>query len=231
MKLVLLPGLDGTGLLFEPLCRELSSFIQPVIVNYPSDREMSYDELLSLTLPKLPTTGPYILLGESYGGPLALKIAAARPMGLCGLILSASFVTCPHGYVPKWASHLVVPALFYPAPLLAKLKAVVGRYSTPEIQALISRGLATVSPAVIAARVREVITIDVSKELLACPVPILYIQATHDYVVPASNLVQIQELRPDIRVIRVEAPHMILQTQAARSAEIIEGFINEQRKI
>ena len=150
---------------------------------------------------------------------------------MCGLILSASFVTCPHGYVPKWASHLVVPALFYPAPLLAKLKAVVGRYSTPEIQALISRGLATVSPAVIAARVREVITIDVSKELVACPVPILYIQATHDYVVPASNLVQIQELRPDLRVVRVEAPHMILQTQAARSAEIIEGFMNEQRKI
>ena len=231
MKLVLLPGLDGTGLLFEPLCRELSSFIQPVTVDYPSDRETSYDELLSQTLPKLPTTEPYILLGESYGGPLAIKIAATRPVGLCGLILSASFVTCPHGYVPKWASHLVVPALFYPAPLLAKLKAVVGRYSTPEIQALISRGLATVSPAVIAARVREVITIDVSKELVACPVPILYIQATHDYVVPASNLVQIQELRPNLRVVRVEAPHMILQTQAARSAEIIEGFMNEQRKI
>ena len=231
MKLVLLPGLDGTGLLFEPLCRELSSSVQPMTVDYPSDREASYDELLRLILPKLPTTEPYILLGESFGGPLAIKIAAGHPAGLCGLILSASFVTCPHGYVPKWASHLVVPALFYPAPLLAKLKAVVGRYSTPEIQALISRGLATVSPAVIAARVREVITIDVSKELLACRVPILYIQATHDYVVPASNLVQMQELRPDIEVIRVEAPHMILQIQAARSAAIIEQFANEQRKI
>ena len=231
MKLVLLPGLDGTGFLFEPLCRELSSSVQPLTLDYPGDRETSYDELLRLILPKLPTTEPYILLGESYGGPLSLKIAAARPVGICGLILSASFVTCPHGYVPKWASRLVVPALFYPAPLLAKLKAVIGRYSTPEIQALISRGLASVSPAVIAARVREVITIDVSKELLACQVPILYIQATQDYVVPASNLIQIQELRPDIKVIRVEAPHMILQTQAAKSAAIIEQFANEQRKI
>jgi pimeloyl-ACP methyl ester carboxylesterase len=111
------------------------------------------------------------------------------------------------------------------------LKALVGRYSTPEIQSLISRGLATVSPAVIAARIREVITIDVTKELMACPVPILYIQAIHDYVVPSRNLAKIQEIRPDVEVARVEAPHMILQTQAARSAQIIEGFANVQRKI
>ena len=231
MRLVLLPGLDGTGLLFEPLCRELPATLLPMVLDYPRDRETSYDELLALTLPKLPTTEPYILLGESYGGPLSLKIAVTHPIGLRGLILSASFVTCPHGYVPKWTSHLVVPAMFYPAPLLAKLKAVVGRYSTPEIQALISRGLATVSPAVIAARIREVITTDVTKELVACHVPILYIQATHDYVVPASNLEKIQALRPNVEVARVEAPHMILQTQAARSAQIIEEFANAQRKI
>ena len=231
MRLVLLPGLDGTGLLFEPLCRELPAILEPVVMDYPRDRETSYDELLELTLPRLPSTEPYILLGESYGGPLSLKLAAAHPIGLRGVILTASFVTCPHGYVPKWTSHLVVPAMFYPAPLFAKLKAVVGRYSTPEIQALIGRGLATVSPAVIAARIREVITTDVTKELLACEVPILYIQATHDYVVPASNLEKIQALRPNVEVARVEAPHMILQTQAAISAKIIEEFANAQRKI
>ena len=215
----------------NPCGRELTPSAEPMTLDYSRDRETSYDELLALALPKLPTTEPYVLLGESYGGPLALKIAATRPPGLCGLILSASFVTCPHAYVPKWASHLIVPALFYPAPLLAKLKALVGRYSTPEIQSLISRGLATVSPAVIAARVREVITTDVKKELLACSVPMLYIQATHDYVVPDSNLTQIQQLRPDIEVVRIEGPHMILQTQAARSAKVIEQFANAQRKI
>ena len=231
MKLVLLPGLDGTGLLFEPLCRELPSSIHPVALDYPRDQESSYDDLLRFIRPKLPTNEPYILLGESYGGPLSLKLAAEHPVGLCGLILSATFVTCPHGYVPKWASHLVVPALFYPAPLFSKLKAVVGQYSTPEIQSLISRGLATVSPAVLAARIREVITVDVTDELLACRVPILYMQAIHDYVVPANNMAKIQELRSDIQIIRVEAPHMILQTQAARAAAIIEQFVSEQRKI
>ncbi len=231
MKLVLLPGLDGTGTLFEPLCRELSPAIQPVTLDYPREKETSYEDLLRLIRPKLPTTEPYILLGESYGGPLSIMIAAEHPVGLCGLILSATFVTCPHGYVPKWASHLVVPAVFYPAPLFSKLKAVVGRYSTPEIQSLISRGLATVSPAVIAARIREVITVDVTEQLIACDVPLLYMQAVHDYVVPASNLEKIQYLRPNVEVARVDAPHMILQTKAADSARIIERFANAQRKI
>jgi pimeloyl-[acyl-carrier protein] methyl ester esterase len=228
MRLVLLPGLDGTGLLFEPLCRELSSSVRPLTLDYPRDRVTSYDELFELIQPKLPTTEPYVLLGESYGGPLSLKLAATQPVGLCGLILSATFVTCPHGYVPQSAAHLVVPAAFYLAPPLAKLKAVFGRYSTPEIQALISRGIATVSPAVLAARVREVIAIDVTEELLACPVPILYIQATNDYVVPASNLARIQRLRPDVEVARVESAHMILQSRAKRSAEIIEQFVRAQ---
>ncbi len=231
MNIVLLPGLDGTGLLFEPLCQSFSTDAQTVIFDYPPDRETTYDDLAEHILPQLPKHEPYILLGESYGGPLSLKLAENNPAGLRGLILSASFVTCPHGYIPAWSANLIVPAMFYPAPSLAKLKSLVGRYSTPEIRALISRSLTTVAPAVVASRVKEVINIDVTRELVACPVPIMYIQAMHDYVVPSGNLERIKELRPDVEVAQIEAPHMILQTQPLLAAEIIEKFANAQEKI
>ncbi|MFT5173468.1 MAG: pimeloyl-[acyl-carrier protein] methyl ester esterase [Gammaproteobacteria bacterium] len=228
MRIVLLPGLDGTGLLFEPLCRAFSSSVQATVFDYPCERETSCDELAAQLRAKLPTTEPFILLGESYGGPLSLKLAAERPRGLCGLILSASFITCPHSYVPRWSSRLIVPAMFYPAPLLSKLKALVGRDSTPEVHALVNKALARVAPAVMAARVKEVATIDVTNELLACPVPILYIQATQDYVVPSNNLEKIQRVRADVKAVRIEAPHMVLQARAAAAAEDIERFANEQ---
>jgi pimeloyl-ACP methyl ester carboxylesterase len=73
--------------------------------------------------------------------------------------------------------------------------------------------------------------VDVTRELVSCPVPILYIQAIRDYIVPASNLAKIQALKPNIEVARVEAPHTILQTQPLRSAQLIAEFANAHATI
>jgi pimeloyl-ACP methyl ester carboxylesterase len=228
MRIVLLPGLDGTGLLFGPLCRAFAPTIETTILDYPCDRDTSYEELVVQIRPKLPVDEPFILLGESYGGPLSLKLAAEQPDGLRGLILSASFITCPLSYVPKWSAQLIVPAMFYPVTLLFKLNVLLGQYSTPELQALIDESLGSVAPAVLASRVKEILNIDTSEELLACPAPVLYIQGTQDYVVPSNNLEQIQRVRPNVTAVRIDAPHMILQTRPVEAATVIEKFVNEQ---
>ncbi|MGQ0798894.1 MAG: serine aminopeptidase domain-containing protein [Pseudomarimonas sp.] len=43
----------------------------------------------------LPRSEPYFLLGESFGGPLAIALAARQPRGLLGLVLCASFARYP----------------------------------------------------------------------------------------------------------------------------------------
>ncbi|MFO1006402.1 MAG: alpha/beta hydrolase [Planctomycetaceae bacterium] len=227
MQLVLLPGLDGTGLLFEPLCRELSPDITPVVISYPTQQTATYSELIELVRPKLPTGESYIILAESFSGPVAIKLAAERPAGLRGLILCASFVTCPHRFVPRWAARLVVPAMFYPAPMLAKFRALVGKYSSPELRSLIDKSLSSVAPAVLAERLREVIRINATDELQRCMVPILYLQGTRDYVVPVSNLTRIRQIQPETESIRIDAPHMILQTQPVIAAQAIERFVRQ----
>lgn len=227
MKLVLLPGLDGTGLLFEPLYVELPSAIATEVISYPTHQVASYDELVELVRPKLPAGEPYILLAESFGGPLAIKLAAERPIGLRGLILCGSFVTCPHRFVPRWAARLVFPAMFYPAPMMARFRALVGNYSTLKLSSLINQSLRSVAPAVLASRLKEVIRVDVTLELQRCEVPMLYLQGTQDYVVPASNLSRIQQLQPEVQSVRIKAPHMILQTQPVIAAEAISRFASQ----
>ncbi len=39
--LVLVPGLDGTGLLFKPLLEEISPAIESIIIQYPPDKILS----------------------------------------------------------------------------------------------------------------------------------------------------------------------------------------------
>ena len=59
----MLPGLDGTGLLFRPLIDALPIFIKPILVNYPTDKKLDYDDLLNLVIKVLPKEEPFILIG------------------------------------------------------------------------------------------------------------------------------------------------------------------------
>jgi len=47
-RLVLLPGMDGTGILFEPLLNVLPREWEPIVVRYPPDEARGYDELLEV---------------------------------------------------------------------------------------------------------------------------------------------------------------------------------------
>ena len=68
--------------------------IVPTGVAYPRDRVMGYPELLAMVMEMLPSE-PFVLQGESFSSPLSIMIAAARPTGLRGLILSSAFARNP----------------------------------------------------------------------------------------------------------------------------------------
>lgn len=224
MKLVLLPGLDGTGVLFRPLLSALPQDIEPIVIAYPTQEPLGYDQLLPLTLSGLPMGEPYLLLGESFGGPLSLRIAATRPAGLRGLILCGSFVTCPFSLVPSWFTHLVRPLPFRTFPWFVKALAMLGMYETPEHHLLATEALSQVSPEVFAHRVREILRVDVTEEVRKCDVPILYLQGAHDHVVVAANFRRLQRIQPNVRCAQIDAGHMILKTRPVESACAIAEF-------
>jgi len=225
MKLVLLPGLDGTGVLFRPFLAALPPDIEPVVVSYPTQKPLGYGELLSLVQAKIPMHEPFALLGESFGGPLALRVAAARPQGLQAVILCGSFVSCPFAFVPKWASKLVSSWPFHAFPLFAKCKGRLGLYASKEHLALSIEALTQVAPGVFAERVRQIIHIDVAAELRDCTAPILYLQGKRDGVVWRSNLRRIVELKPDVQSAVIDSSHMILKTEPAAAARVILEFM------
>ena len=83
--------MDGTGELFEPLAQAMERRDAIDVVRYPGTEPLGYDELERLVRAQLPAGQPFVLLGESFSGPLAISIAASPPPGLRGLILCCSF--------------------------------------------------------------------------------------------------------------------------------------------
>lgn len=227
LRLVLLPGLDGSGILFAPLLRHLPPDVEPVVVRYPPDRPLGHEELLPIVLDASAGGSPFVLLGESFSGPLALMAAARRPPGLAAVILCASFVRNPVWRRPRWLRHLVRPFLFRLHRTLAPARLLLAGQSSPELRRLISEALAPLRPEVLACRVRSALGVDVTSELLACPVPILYLRATRDMIVPAHNVAEIRSLCPSIRIVSIPAPHALLQTHPAAAASAIATFLNE----
>ena len=74
--LILLPGLDGTGDFFQPLLDEIAGKIPTTVVRYPIDGGYDYDSCLEIVQAMLPADEKYVLLGESFSGPLAVTLAA-----------------------------------------------------------------------------------------------------------------------------------------------------------
>ena len=223
--LVLLPGLDGTGVLFGPLVDALPRPIRPQVHSYPGSATRTYAELLPGVLASLPREEPFVLLGESFSGPLALMAAATRPAGLRAVILCASFIRNPVMLVPGWANRLVGSPLFRLYPVVVALKKWFGRFSTPGLRARVAEALELVERRVLADRVRSVLRVDVTAELRDCPVPIMYLAGQHDWIVPRRNVRLIRRVRPDVQVAWVPSPHMVLQIRPEAAAGAIASFV------
>src|SRR5262245_16901579 len=93
--LVLLPGLDGTGDFFQPLLEALGDSVRSSVVSYPIDGGYDYATCLALTRAKLPADGPFVVLGESFSGPIAITLAAQGLPGLAGIVLASTFARNP----------------------------------------------------------------------------------------------------------------------------------------
>ena len=226
LTLVLLPGLDGTCRLFEPLIQVLGDTVQVKPIPYPASTPLGYSELESLVRESLPESDPYIILGESFSGPIAVMISAAKPSNLKGLILCCSFVRNPKPLLKRFRSLLhVVPISNISNRIMSNL--VLGRYNRGEIINSIVEAAKSLSPDVIRKRIEEVMDVDVSEELSQVTIPSMYLRASHDRVVPRAASELISSILPDIQVKTLAGPHFLLQAAPAESCEVVAEFMRE----
>jgi len=227
MELVLLPGMDGTGELFAPLLAQLPLDMRASVVSYP-DRPQTYAEHESWARRELPRNDPFVLLGESFSGPVAVKLAASGPPNLRGIILCASFLTCPSRALRllKPLTPLASPKL---VPAFVAQRSLLGAFATPALRAAQAHALEHVSSRTLTARLLAMADVDVREETKAITAPTLYLQASADRLVAdrfADEYVA-HARRP--RVMRIEGPHLLLQANPVRCASAILEFISDCR--
>lgn len=223
-RLVLLPGMDGTGRLFDPFVAAINGRVATSVVRYPENLS-SYQALTDLARAALPVGEPYILLGESFSGPIALTLAAERPPGLKGLVLCATFARCPSAWLARMGPVLgLMPQLLPPLALMRPLLCN-GKHTTPGTFTALRGAVDRISPAVMLARLRQIAAVDVSAALRQISVPMLYLRAAQDRLVSAQSFEHMRRLNPDIQLSTFEAPHLLLQTVPQAAAVAVCQFM------
>lgn len=226
MRIILLPGMDGSGRLYDAFAAALGQDFPLTALRYPATEPASYRELEALVRAQLPANEPYLMLAESFSGPIGISIAASPPLGLCGLVLCCTFAKNPQPALAALVPLVdFLPARAIPYGLLAR--ALMGRYETAALKKLLTEVLREVSSPTLRARLKEVLACNALHALAALRVPALYLRATHDSLVGAGALASMVAVLPTMRVANIEAPHFLLQTMPMEATEAVWKFAAE----
>jgi pimeloyl-ACP methyl ester carboxylesterase len=220
--------MHGNGKLFSEFISMMPEPKHLEALYYPADVRLSYDQLLELVQSFVPESDPYFLLAESFSTPLAIQFASTNPQNLKGLILCAGFAASPVAGARRFLVALLAPMLFrLPISSIALEYFFIGPNASQSLKQSVRAAVSSVRPHVLSARLRAVLACDVRTDLSKIAVPILYIRATRDRLVHRNCMEEIQAILPQTAVVEVDGPHLVLQREPKRSAEIVARFMDE----
>ena len=223
MKIILLPGLDGTGILFKPLLDALPNNTDSLIIDYPTNEKLSYSELVNYVIDQLPNER-FVLVGESFSGPIAYKIALLKPDKVASVIFVATFLSNPRKFLLKTASFLPISLLLsLPIPTLMIKTLLLGRSANIEIINLFKQSLKQVPPHILSFRLQEIAKLTNKHQL--CGIKSIYIQATEDRLVPNNCVKDFKAMFNNLKIFKVKGAHFIFQANPVACAEIVANEI------
>ena len=193
---------------------------QPIIVRLPA--LASYSELLEHVGRHLPSASRFVVLGESFSGPLAIALARREPSRVAALVLCNSFVSAP---LPSFFQYLPWSFLFFiPPPRWVIRHFFVGATASPELVASVRAAVAKTPRSVLAERMRSVFRLaepDTSSHLDA---PVLVLAGAQDALVRINSRAM-KSLASVIVIREMPGPHLLLQVAPERAWSEISSFL------
>ncbi|MES2819356.1 MAG: alpha/beta hydrolase [Pseudomonadota bacterium] len=225
MKLVLLPGLNGSSALFAPLLPHLSVHLEVESLALPDKGPQDYPSLAQLLAPRLQAIGePFVLLGESFSSALAYRLAQARPVGLRGVIFVSGFVRRPHPLLALWPllRYLPLPIRLATRPSLLRCFCLGPGAAPAQLEGL---GLAirTIPEPLLRARLDSLNRL--TRPVQPLDLPSLHLRPLQDRLVMPHAAASLAQHCPHLQQLALPGPHFLLQRHPEACAEAIERFI------
>ncbi len=221
VMVVCLPGMDGTGRLFEGFLKAAPEWAEPVAVGYPTDKRLGYEELAEAAKEHVPKGRRFVVVAESFSGGVGVTWCAQKPEGLMGLVLVNSFVTPPGGGVMRW-----IPwRLAFGVPVLSVVvKAVLTNGPSALGAWEVKKRVDAVRADVLAFRAGLIARMDMRGKLGEVAVPTLVLRGRQDRLVGAGKAREMARLNGGVSVREMDGPHLLLQARPGEAWQEIEEW-------
>lgn len=217
-EIILLPGLDGDGFYFGPLVSKLQKHCSCRIISYPPHL-LTYDELCLYIASKLENVPNCIIVAESFGGPLGVKLAHALKERAKALILCATYCRSPFpAFVLKRLAQ-IYPYLIHSKIAEPALNFFLFNGEAPEKTRQVLAILRSQPDNIITQRMREIAPFDMRSDVKALTIPCMIIHAKEDRLVWKSGFESTHTTTC------INGPHELGGSRADEVAKAITDFI------
>ncbi len=222
LKLVLLPGMDGTGELFSSFLSHLSE-TNYAVVSLPENGAQDYKTLTEYVKSQLPEDD-FIILAESFSGPIASLLAKECYPKMKSVIFIATFISPPNKFLLGIAKLLPLKQLskFPLAKSFHKLL-FLGSEATNEILFQFQNVVDSIPSGTLAARIESMKSFTFNSK--AIEIPCLYIQATSDKLVPKTKYLEFKKYFNNIKIVQINGPHFIMQAKPVECAREVRQYV------
>lgn len=220
-KLIFLPGLDGTGLLFRPLTQLLPEEIEYQVIPLSS---LSSDEPAEQAkeIASLVGSVPCVVFAESYSGLIAYELCRQQKAAIVHVIFAASFLGRPSA-VSRFAAFLPIwPIRQKLAPAGVMNRLLFGNTDRRDVLPLFYAAFESASSADLKKRLFRISKLIPPVENIEQPCT--YICAAEDWLVSKNALAVFQQLCRKLDVVPVNGGHLIAQGQPHKCIEIIRDI-------
>ncbi len=222
-KLIMLPGLDGTGRMLADAAKLNWNGMQPTPLALPTRGPQDYDRLVKLFAAELPEER-FVLLAESFSAPLAIRLAKLHAERVRALVLISGFCSAPQSQGLGWLPLRPLFALTPPAFFLRRF--LVGPDAPAKLVKTLGQTLRKVPAGVLADRLRAGLALRARDCPPARNIPTLLLQARRDAVIPWEAQSRLERHMPHATVEWIDGPHMLLQTRPEDCRRAVLGFLN-----
>ncbi len=219
MKLVLIPGMDGTGRLFQWILPYLEPDIS--VLPLPSSENQQYAHLASDIMSQLPREDCILLL-ESFSSGLA-SILVESAQNVRGVIFVAGFLSAPYERVCRIAKHIPISKIVSVPPVSWIFRKVFAGGVDDRVFSVIVDTVDAVPSFLIKERLCSVIDLKLPDRQFE--VPTLCLQGRYDFFSCEKKYHEITSVFKNTSRSLLPASHFVLQTLPKESAMRINIFV------
>ena len=200
--------MDGTGKLFESFVENLGA-IDFQIINFPEIGAQDYNSLAKTVSETLPSN-EYIILAESFSGPLASNIVQEKNIHLKGIIFVTSFLSAPNRLALSIARFAPLKFLTrLPFSNLIQRHFMLGSNATKKCLSNFQSVVSSVPSKVLKARIKTMLNL--VKPEFSSDLPVVYLSGDKDRLVPKSKIKEFENCFQNFTHKEISGPHFLLQ--------------------